>query len=1116
MRQRQIADWLNALGMPEYIERFAENGVDLAVLPDLTDHDLEKLGVLLGHRRRMSRAVAELRRAEPAAQPSATKPMPQDHAERRHLTLMFCDLVGSTALSTRLDPEELQGVIRTYHQRCGEVIAKYDGFVAKYFGDGVLAYFGYPQAHEDDAERAVHAGLALTEAIARLDLGAATALRARVGVATGLVVVGEELIGKGETAEPGVAGVTPNLAARLQALAEPDAVIIDGNTRLLLGELFEFRAIGPVSIKGFSEPVAIWQVLGKGDIDSRFEALRTTTTPLVGRQEEIDRLMTGWRQAERGNGCVVLISGEPGIGKSRLVQTVLDRLKAEPHNQLLYFCSSHHQDSALYPVIAQFARDAGFRREDSAEARLKKLEAVLTRSASNLVESIPPLAALLSIPTGDRYPSLNLSPQKQKEKTLAALLGQIEGLAARAPVLLVLEDAQWADPTALELFDLVVDRSPSLPIMVLATLRPDFARPWADRPNVTMLSLNRLSHRQRADMIAHLTGGKRLPQEIADQIIDRTDGVPLFVEELTKAVIESDMLTDDGDSYAMTGPSPALAIPTTLNASLLARLDRLAPVREVAQIAAALGRSFSHELISATAAMPRQRLEDALSQLVSTELIFRRGNPPNAEYTFKHALVQDAAYNTLLRSNRRQLHGRIATILEAKFPEVAEAQPEVLARHYFEAGLIAKAAGYWLRAGKQAIARGAMTEAVAQLRKALDKLAVAPDSAAYREHELNLQISLGHALLATKGYAAPEPGDAFARARELCDQLGRPPQFGPVLIGQFTLRCVRGELGQAQHHAEEIRRLGEAGRNSMWKCFGSSASGCVCSFLGNFSDAHGYFEEYLSLWDPKYRAFVGTPGDGYVTILSYLSRTLLCLGHLDQARMRRDQALAEARRLSPFNVVFAQCNAWYADLAIHGVNTRATMAPAVDEVSTISAENGFTLYTGIGKFMQGWRLGVTGRPDDGIPALLQGIAVLRTTGTKLNLPFFLMTLAEVYGVAGRPEQGLEQLSDAVKMVAETQERWAEAEMMRLRGTLYASMHDFAAAEDSYLQALALARRQNANFWTLRAARDLARLWRDQGKVSDALDLLSPVYASFKEGLETPVLQDVKTLLTQLA
>jgi class 3 adenylate cyclase/predicted ATPase len=1112
----QIADWLKKLGMSEYAQRFAENDIEIDVLPHLTDQHLKDLDVSLGHRLKMLHAIAQLTGAAPATSqpPRVTEPKPQDTAERRQLTVMFCDLVGSTALSARLDPEDLRGVISAYHRCCTELFERNGGFVAKYMGDGVLAYFGYPQAHEHDAERAVRAGLALVEAVPKLKTAAAIPLQVRAGIATGLVVVGD-LIGAGAAQEQAVVGETPNLAARLQALAEPGAIVISSITRRLIGGLFEYRDLGTAALRGFADKVPAWQVLGAGAAESRFEALRATTTPLIGRNEEIDLLLRRWEQAKRGEGCVVLISGEPGIGKSRIAQTVVEPVSNEPHTCLRCFCSPHYQDSALYPSITQLERAAGFRREDTDEQRLAKLEAMIAQATNDLSEAVPLLADLLSIPIGDRYAPLNLTPQKRKEKTLLAQLAQVEGLAARRPVLMVWEDVHWSDPTTRELLDLLIDRLPTLRVLVIITFRPEFGALWVGRPHVTLLSLNRLPPGQRAKMIMQVTGGKALPKEIADQIINRTDGVPLFIEELTKAVVESGILTETGDGYTAAGPAAPLVIPTTLHASLLARLDRVVPTREVAQIAAALGRSFSHELISAVSPMPQQQIDDTLAQLVNAELIFQRGSPPDAQYTFKHALVQDAAYSTLLRDRRQQLHARITSTLEGQFPEIVEMQPELLARHCTEAGLAEKAVGYWLKAGQKAIGRSAMTEAAAQLRRGLDLLSGVSDGAPRQEQELDLQIALGHAFMATKGLSAPEPGETFARARQLCEQLNRRQQLGPVLYGQWVHRLVRGELEQAEHHAEEILHLGGAPADVMWTCFGSSYSGTTCLFLGKFIDARAHLENSLCLWNPIYRAFLASPDDPDVQALISLSRALLYLGYVDQARLRRDAALAEARRLAPHTLAFATCHAWYGDWASEGVKSAPTMLQSAEEVLAISGEHGFPVWDGTGNIIRGWCLGAMGQPTEGIPLILKGMGLFSAVGAKVLMPFFLTTLAEVHGMAGQQQEGLDRLAEGARMVETTQERWAEAEMHRLQGTLLLSMHEHAAAEESYRRALVVARRQNAKFWELRAALDLARLWRDQGKRTEARDLLAPIYGWFTEGFDTLVLKDAKALLDEL-
>jgi class 3 adenylate cyclase/tetratricopeptide (TPR) repeat protein len=949
---QQIADWLKKLGMSEYAQRFAEERIEIDVLPELTDQDLERLGIPLGHRRRMLRAIRA--HGHPVAEgpqiAAPASPAPHD-AERRQLTVMFCDLVGSTALSTQLDPEDLRSIIGS----CTEVITASDGFVAKYMGDGVLAYFGYPQAHEHDAECAVRAGLALVEVVPKLRTTAAAPLQVRVGIATGLVVVGD-LIGTGAAQEQAVVGETPNLASRLQALAEPGAVVIASSTRRLTGGLFEYCDLGTVALKGFTELVPAWQVLGVGTAESRFEALRTTTTPLIGCDEEIGLLLRRWEQAKHGNGCVVLISGEPGIGKSRIAQTVAERISAEPHTRLSYFCSPYHRDTALYPIVAQLERAVGFTRSDTNEQRLTKLENVMAQATDDLGEDVPLLADLLSIPMGEHYPALNIAPQKRKERTLKAVAAQVEGLAARQPVLMVFEDAHWTDPTSREALDVIIGQISRLRLLLIVTYRPEFAPPWVGHPQVTALTLNRLMPLQRAEMIKGVIGGKMLPKAITDQIIDRTDGVPLFIEELTKTVVESGIVIEAGDHYTMKAPVGPLAIPITLHGSLLARLDRLAPIRELAQIGAALGRQFSHELMSAVAELPQHQVNDALAQLVRAELIFQRGTPPDAEYIFKHALVQDAAYGTLLRSRRQQLHRRITATLERQFPEVVEMQPELLARHCTEAGFADKAVGYFLKAGQQAIARCAMIEAVAQLRKGLELLSRVPDSAQHREQELDLQITIGHALIATKGYSAPEPGKSFARARQLCKELNRQHQLGQVLSGQFVFRLNRGELAQAEAHAKEILHLGDVSKDRLWKCFGSFFCGDPCFYLGKLKEARAYYEVALALWDPTFRTIASTPEDGYVAGQMYLSRTLLCLGYIDQAILRRDDAVAEARRLSPYALAWALSNAWYGDWALQGVNAADTMLECAEEVLAISSEHGFPLFLGIGSVMRGWSL----------------------------------------------------------------------------------------------------------------------------------------------------------------
>jgi class 3 adenylate cyclase/predicted ATPase len=1109
-----VGNWLRNLGLERFETAFRDNGIDETVLPHLTQDHMRELGLPLGARIKLLAAIATLSNEEEphAPAPTTISASPSDAAERRQITVLFSDLVGSTALSTRMDPEDLRNLISAYQKCVTETIRRFGGFVAKYMGDGVLVYFGYPEAHEDDAERAVRSGLELVAEVAKLKTR--TPLQTRVSIVTGLVVVGD-LVGSGQAQERGIVGEPPNLATRLQGLAEPDMVVIADATRRLLGNLFELRDLGQQEIKGIAGTVRLWAVLRPSLVESRFEAFHASSlTTLVGREEEIDVLLRRWERAQRGDGCVVLISGEPGIGKSRIVQELLERLQGHSHAHPRYFCSPHNQASALYPIITHLERVTKLRREDTPEQRLAKLEAALARATDDLNKVVPPLADLLSIPTGERYPRFNFTPQQRKEKTLRALLAQVEGMAARQPVLMVFEDVHWSDPTSLELLDMTVDRIAHLPMLLIITFRPEFTSPWVGRSHVTLLTLNRLPPRQRAEMIARMSGGKALPKEIADQIIDRTDGVPLFIEELTKSVVESGLLAELEDRPAGARPIAALAIPTSLQASLLARLDRLAPTREVAQIGAALGRSFSHELISAVAGIPQQQLDESLKQLVSAGLIFQRGMLPEAEYTFKHALVQDAAYGTMLHSRRQQLHGRIAAILESQFPEMGEKRPELLARHCAEAGLVERAVAYLLKAGEQEIACGAMTEAVAQLGKALDLLSSLPDNERRQHQELDLQLMFGRALMAAKGYGAPELGEALARGRSLCEQLDRAEQLAPVMCGQWVFRSVRGELIQAEQHTEEVRRFADGRNDDVWKCFGHIISGDVSLWLGKFIDARTYLETALSLWEPSYRALGPLPEDTHVHILKFLYRTLVCIGYVDQARLRRDEALAEARRISPYNLASMLRHVWYGDWAIGGLELAQGLNRLTEEVLAIASEQGFALPFALANMARGWCLGVMGQPAEGILLIEQGLNKF-PKGANLGRPFHLLALAELYGKAGQPEEGLKWLTEAAELVENTGERWAEAEMHRTRGTLLLSTSNHDGVEDSFNRALAVARRQGARFWELRAATCLAELWCDQGKRNEARDLLAPICGWFNEGLDTPDLKKAEAFLRAL-
>ena len=793
---QRIADWLDKLGMSEYAERFAKNDIDFAILADLTDQDLEKIGVgSLGHRRKLLRAIADLkdvRKSELGIAVAAVAPAalrPQDFAERRQVTVMFSDLVGSTALSARMDPEDLREVISAYQKCVAETVQRFEGFVAKYMGDGVLVYFGYPKAHEDDAERAVRAGLELVAAVGALKTQ--TALQTRVGIATGLVVVGD-LVGSGASREQAIVGETPNLAARLQGVAEPNSVVIADSTRRLVGDLFVLEDLAAQNLKGLAGPVRAWTALRPSSVESRFDALHASgLTELVGREEELDLLLRRWSKAKSGEGQVVLLSGEPGIGKSRLTAALMERLADEPHTRLRYFCSPQHTDSALYPIISQMERAAGFAHDDTAQAKLDKLDALLALSSTPRDDAAL-FAEMLSLPNDGRYPALELDPQQRRQRTLEALVSRMEALSRPKPLLMIFEDAHWADPTSLEAFGRTVDRLRTLHVLLIVTFRPEFAPPWIGQPHVTALTINRLTQRDIEAMIDHVVGNKLLPASVRQDVIERTDGIPLFVEEMTKAVLEAGG-AEAALRTAAAIPSSSVAVPASLHASLMARLDRLGSAKEIAQIGAAIGREFSHALLAAVAGKPETELQSALDRLIAAGLLFRQGVPPHASYLFKHALIQDAAYGTLLREPRRALHARVAHLLERQFPEVAENQPELLARHCTEAALTEKAANLWGKAGQRSLARSALVEAVEQLTRALDQIGTLPGTPTLRREQIKLQVALITPLIHVKGYAAPETKAAAEQARVLIETSGSPWRTSrrPIAV-VFGSLCLLG------------------------------------------------------------------------------------------------------------------------------------------------------------------------------------------------------------------------------------------------------------------------------------------------------------------------------------
>ena len=842
---QEIADWLEKLGMSEYAQRFAENRIDLAVLPDLTDQDLKDLGVVLGDRRKILRATAGLKSTVTVAPNLAGEPMivgqPQDVAERRQVTVMFSDLVGSTALSARMDPEDLREVISAYQKCVAETVQRFGGFVAKYMGDGVLVYLGYPQAHEDDAERAVRAGLELVAAVGALKTHAP--LQTRVGIATGLVVVGH-LIGSGASQEQAIVGETPNLAARLQGVAEPNAVVIADSTRKLVGNLFELEDLRAQDLKGMVGPVRAWAALRPSSVESRFDALHGAgLTELVGREEELELLLRRWAKAKDGEGQVVLLSGEAGIGKSRLTAALLERLANEPHTRLRYFCSPQHTDSALYPIISQMERAAGFRHDDKVQTKLNKLDTVLAQSLTS-PEDAALFAEALSLPNDGRYPKLELTPQQRRQKTLEGFTAQLEALARSKPVLMIFEDIHWVDPTSLEALGRTVDWIRGLGILLIATHRSEFQPPWIGRPCVSALTLNWLDEREIAAMIDSIVGNKPLPTNVRQDIIERTDGIPLFVEEMTKALLEAEG-EDAVERTVSAAPSPSANVPASLHASLMARLDRLGPAKTVAQIGAVIGREFSHALLTEVASEPEALLSAALDRLVAAGLLFRQGVPPHATYLFNHALIQDAAYQSLLKSRRQLHHARIADVLEAQF--AAAVEPELIAYHLTQAGRVEQATDYWLKAGQRAMRRSANIEAERHLRVGIDLLAGLPETITRHQREITLQNTLGVCLMPTRGFGNPEVAAAFDRAAEICARVGDDRGLFIALRGKGQYHMISGDLRAARDDTRRILELAEQVGDRDFLIEAHHLGWSTLCFAGEFRAAQRHAEEGISL-----------------------------------------------------------------------------------------------------------------------------------------------------------------------------------------------------------------------------------------------------------------------------
>jgi class 3 adenylate cyclase/predicted ATPase len=1116
-----VGAWLRGLGLGQYEGAFRDSEIEADTLPELTETDLEKLGLPLGPRKRILRAIQNLGEADQASGAAhLARPIPaKDTAERRQLTVMFCDLVGSTAISARLDPEDLSSVIGAFQKACVSAVTAFGGSIAKYMGDGALVYFGYPEAHEDDAERAIRAGLALLDTVAAIRLPLPVRPQVRVGIATGLVVVGE-LIGEGGAQERVAVGETLNLAARIQAAASPDSVVVGELTRRLAGVAFDYDDLGPHELKGIPAAVRLWRVTGESATRGRFDS-RTARglTPLVGRTEEIGLLRRRWDYAKEGDGQLVLLSAPAGFGKSRLTLSFREDLDDSSVTCLQYFGSPFHVNSPFHPFIRQLERAAGIVRTDTAVEKLCKLEGILEGSAENIIEDVPLLAALLSIPFEERYPRLQITELVQKERTLELLEEQLALLSRRGPVLFIFEDAHWIDPSSLELMNSAIRRVANLPVMIVVTYRPEFSPPWLDLGHATVLKLNQLGRSQVADLVHNAAGGKTLPEAITEQIAFKSQGVPLFIEEITRSILESGDLEDFGNRYALRQSIREFTIPATLQDSLIARLDRLGSAKELVLTASIIGREFSYELIEALSTVSHETLLADLERLVQSDLLEQRGTPPRSRYIFKHALILDAASQSVLKARKRELHQRVAEVFTSRFPEVVETEPELLAHHYTEASVVDLALACWRRAAERAAARLAYVEALGHVDKAMKLVAALPEGRERDEWELGFLVIEGPSRMALDGWDSPPAKRLYEAARAVAERLGRPAELfrsvwglwmGAHSSGQHVLahelyrevfeilkRTDDPEYVVQAHHAGSSQMVAEG--------VPRAALAHVEKLLTSYRmDVHGNLALMYGAHDPRCCAHcTGALG-------------LLMLGRLDQAQAESAKAV-ELSELLGHQPSIAHTQMFRAELCIILNHSEAAEAHLSNCIS-LSKKYSLAAYLNVADLMQGSVLALRGEVEAGIRQAESALVTLMSVPSRrFHLPIRIAIVGQAKMAGGDIEGALALFDTALEAASSTGERWYEPELLRLKAEmlLARSGQHAAAAEHCLTAAIALAQKQETKFWELRAATALAVLWNRQGRRVEARDLLEPVFGWFTEGLGSVELRNAAALLSEL-
>jgi class 3 adenylate cyclase/predicted ATPase len=1037
--------------------------------------------------------------------------------EHRQITAVFCDIVGSTRLAGELGAEEMHAVVQRFRVLCADAVARFDGVVSRYMGDGVLIYFGYPAAHEDDAERAVRAGLDIQRCLAEARSADGYPVHARIGIATGSVVVSELASGELDP-ERTVLGNALNLAARVQDCAGADGVAIGPLTRRLLGELFLVEDLGEQPLKGFDEPVAIHRIIGEADRLGRFQAQRAAggLGHFVGRGWELDLLHDRWDHARAGDGQVVLVSGEAGIGKSRLIEQLSLRVRANGGNRILLSCTPYHGNTPFQPVVAQLTHEGGLEASMPAAERLARLRGVLGPLHGQDPTALTLCARLLSVPTEGLLAPLGLTAQQQRRRTQEVLIEVLAERARACPVLLVCEDAHWIDPSTNELIERVAARCPGLQLLLVITARPEYRVGWADLPHVASLMLSRLDQRHAVEIAEGAAGGKSLPGVLIEEILKRTDGVPLFVEELTKNLVESGVLVEHPDRFELAGALPSLTVPSTLRDSLTARLDRLGDAKAVAQAGAVIGRSFGCELLAEVAGVDRGQLAEAMARLVGAGLIVAQGDPPDAIYTFKHALVQDTAYRSMLTARRKALHGRIAEVIESRFPETREQEPEVLARHWLAAGDTARALDYLESAGMRGLARSSYVEGIASLRQALELLERMDPSPERLGRELRLQTALGGALIATRGFAAGETGAAYARAAELCGLIGETTSLYPVRYGVFVFHLVRGELARARELAREFVKSAEAHEDPAHHLAAHRTLGSCLTFMGEWRDARQHLDRALDLYDRGRHAGLAVTyaQDPRISALALKSWLVLQQGRFDDALALSDAAVSEAQAFEHLHTLA------YA-LGIGGI-----MVPqfcrdlhgtreAARALSELCRRQPVPLWGSLAFCLEGWCIGMNGDIEAGIRQLTQGYNDFVATGARLFRPYYNTLIADLHLAGGDPKPGLERLELAQQQMQDHHEGWFAAELDCRHADALRTAGDTVAAEARYHRGLTHARAQHGLLSELRLSVGLATLLRDRGDIDAARGLLEPLTGRFEQGFERPDLVGARRLLATL-